>query len=315
VNIVPENVDFERYASLPEDEAKVKRGAFYLPQVMDNFLPAQSEAGIALPWDEQKAYVRLRPGKVSLWTGVTHHGKSTALMHSMVYAIEQGEKVCIWSGEETPDVSLETMVVQAMADPNPSVQTIGSYLTDDRTVDSLWFYDQLGVVNPRRLLGVMGYVTREIGVTQFVIDSLMKTSVKGDDYNAQKDFVNELAAFARFTGCHVHIVAHMRKGRDEALGSIMDVKGAGDIINQVDNIFMVWKNKAKIEESSKPNPDPKIMNDPDTVFVVEKQRGRKTWTGRFNLTYHPQYLQFTRRHGEPKRYYMKKRIQTVEVPL
>lgn len=311
MNVLP-NIDFDRWAALPDDVAKVKNAANYLSEVMDNFLPAKQDSGIGLPWDEQKAYVRLRPGKVSLWTGVTHHGKSTAISQAMVYALTQGEKVCIWSGEETPDVSLESMIVQATCLPNPDLDTIADYLINPAVRESLWFYDQLGVVPAKRLLGVLGYVTRELGITQFVIDSLMKTAVRTDDYDGQKDFVNQAAAFARFTGCHVHIVAHMRKGRDESLGSIMDVKGGQEIIGQVDNIFTVWKNNEKIEESAKSNPDPKVMDQPDTIFVVNKQRGRKTWTGKFNLTHHKPVLQFTRRHADPKPYFVR---QAEEAPL
>jgi twinkle protein len=312
LNIVPNDIDFEKYRVIDDDAARVQVAGAYAAQVMDNFNGPKSNLGLSLPWDEQKAFVRMRPEKVSLWTGVTHHGKSTALSHVMVHAIAQGERVCIWSGEERPDVTLETMVVQATCVAEPSNALIGDYLA--HVGPNLWFYDQLGVVPAKRLLGVMAYVTQEHGITQFVIDSLMKTAVRGDDYDGQKDFVNELAALGRLTGCHVHLVAHMRKGRDESLGSIMDVKGAGEIIGQVDNIFTVWKNQPKIEEAAKMNPDPKIMSEADTVHVVGKQRGRKTWTGKFNLTYHQREMQFTRRHAEPKRYYVPN-IKAVEMPL
>lgn len=312
MNIVP-NVDFDKYRVFDDDAAKVQVAGAFASKVMDNFNGPQSHVGLGLPWDEHKDYVKLRPGKVSLWTGVTHHGKSTCLSHAMVHAIAAGERVCIWSGEETPDVTLETMVVQATLEPSPSNQLISSYLA---TVGpSLWFYDQLGVVNAKRILGVMAYVSQELGITQFVIDSLMKTAVRTDDYDGQKDFVNELAAFGRLTGCHVHLVAHMRKGKDESLGSIMDVKGGGEIIGQVDNIFTVWKNQPKIAERAKMSPDPKIMAEADTVHVVGKQRGRKTWTGQFNLTYHSEVMQFTRKHAEPKLYYVPPKLKAVPAPL
>lgn len=302
MNTIPANINFEQYLVLEDDKARLQVAGAFASKVMDNFHGAQSVAGVGLPWDEQKAFVRLRPGKVSLWTGVTHHGKSTALSHAMVHALAQGERVCIWSGEETPDVTLEVMCAQALCNAKPSAHAIADYVAS--VGSSLWFYDQLGVVPAKRLLGVMAYASRELGITQFVIDSLMKTAVRTDDYDGQKDFVNQLAAFGRLTGCHIHLVAHMRKGKDESLGSIMDVKGGQEIIGQVDNIFLVWKNQAKLDEGSKIAPDPKIMGEPDTVFSVNKQRGRNTWTGKFNLSYHKAVMQFSRMHGDPKTYFI-----------
>jgi hypothetical protein len=70
-----------------------------------------------------------------------------------------------------------------------------------------------------------------------------------DDYNGQKDFVNDLCSFAQDSGVHVHLVHHVRKGESEhkAPGKF-DIRGAGSITDLVDNVFIVWRNKRAEEK-------------------------------------------------------------------
>ena len=74
----------------------------------------------------------------------------------------------------------------------------------------------------------------------------MKCVSGEDDYNAQKNFVDALCSVARDLNIHIHLVHHIRKLSSEAqLPDKTDVKGSGSITDQVDNLLMVWRNKAK----------------------------------------------------------------------
>ena len=65
----------------------------------------------------------------------------------------------------------------------------------------------------------------------------------------------------------LHLVAHARKGQDESKAPRkMDVKGSGNIVNQADNVFSVWRNKPKEEADCPPE------TDPDAILYVDKQR-------------------------------------------
>lgn len=291
MNVIPDTIDFNKYLGFKE-AANVKKASDYAQTVVDRFYRETSDPGLTLPWTKTHGNVVLRPGKVSLWTGITHHGKTTVLKNVMNHAMTMGEKVCFCSMEEEIPEALEDMTRQAAGNAEPGIMFIKSY---HRWLDGkLWYYDQFGVVDAQRIVAVMAYVTKELGVTQFVIDSLMKTSVRGDDYDGQRIFVNQLGAYAKAYGCHVHLVAHGRKQGDEDTPmNVFDVKGSGDIISQVDNIFNVFRVKKK-----------KTPEDADCFLKVEKQRGQTNWIGSIALHYHAasrQYLEF--RGAKPQSFF------------
>jgi hypothetical protein len=94
----------------------------------------------------------------------------------------------------------------------------------------LWMYDHNGAIKWEKVIAVMRYASEKFGITQFVVDSLMKC-VRGEtDYDTQKDFVNELCAFAQSRKVHIHLVHHVRKGENEdQIPGKFDAKGAGAI--------------------------------------------------------------------------------------
>ena len=110
----------------------------------------------------------------------------------------------------------------------------------------LWFFDHVGNRDWRELIEVFKYAHRRFGVTQFVIDSLLKCGIAGDDFNGQRKFVEALTDFVGEYPVHVHLVAHARKSQDESRPPDKhDVKGSGDITDLVFNGVTVWRNKPK----------------------------------------------------------------------
>jgi twinkle protein len=83
---------------------------------------------------------------------------------------------------------------------------------------------------------------------------------------AQKEAMRKLCDFARRNGCHVHLVAHPRKGKDEtgAPGKL-DVAGSSKITDGADNVFTVWS--ARRDESEEVDGD-----EPDARLELQKQR-------------------------------------------
>jgi twinkle protein len=82
----------------------------------------------------------------------------------------------------------------------------------------------------------------------------------------------------------------MRKGDDENhVGGKFDLKGSGAITDQVDNVFIVWRNKRKaLERQQNGVVDESI---PDAALVCEKQRNGD-WEGRIGLWFHPDSNQY-----------------------
>jgi len=119
----------------------------------------------------------------------------------------------------------------------------------------------------------------------------MKCVAGEDDFNAQKDFVSDCTNLAPDTGMHVHLVHHIRKGQtDEQMPQKVDMKGSGSIADQVDNVWMVWRNKKKerLQEAGQPVQ----MEEPDAMLLCEKQRNGES-EPRLRLWFHAQSQQFT----------------------
>lgn len=288
-------IDFDAYLRGPDENAKVKPASGWMQEVIDRFyLEEPGLRGIPMPWKHASKYFRLRPGEVSLWAGINGHGKSLVLNQVMLSAMQFGEKACIASLEMKPVATMMRMSRQAAVAETPAVRYMRELhaWTDGR----LWLYDQQGTVKTDRILSVMRYCHEQLGITQFVIDSLMKCGMGEDDYNGQKAFIDELCSHARDTGVHVHLVAHSRKGRDElGLPNKMDVKGTGAITDQVDNVITVWRNKRKEDAASQGSVDP---TEPDALLCVEKQRHYE-WEGKIPLWFHKPSLAFSENPHTP----------------
>lgn len=244
--------------------------------------------GDLLPWSKTHNCIQLRPAEVSLWVGVNGHGKTSVL--SMVIAwLLKSTKALNASMEMKPSATMEKMIKQVAGTGNPADKFVDQFLqwTDNR----LWIYDQLDSVKPDRILGMIHYAADELKVKHIVIDSLMKCGISPEDYPGQKNFVDKLCWAAKAHNIHIHLVHHVRKGDKEGnIPDKFDIKGAGEITDLVDNVFIVHRNKKKeeklrigaiIEEG-----------DPDCILKIAKAR-HQNWEGVFKLWFHKDSMQYT----------------------
>lgn len=116
------------------------------------------------------------------------------------------------------------------------------------------------------------YCAQELGITHIFIDSLMKCVRAEDDYNGQKDFVDQLCAIAK--DCHVHAPgAPPQEARQRGRNADKhDTKGSGSITDQVDNLFMVWRNKPKEDSIRAQGTNSNKQTEPDSYLLCRKQR-------------------------------------------
>ena len=246
-------------------------------------LGREAEEGITLPWSRTHGQVLMRPGKLAVWTGWSHHGKSALLKQIMLHAIFRGEKVLIASMEEEIGEVWRDMarLYSGVSEPGPRV--IDAFI--EFVSGNLWLYDQQGVVEAERMVAVLRYAASELKTTHAVIDSLMMLAVSRDDYDAQSKFVGELKSAAKDTQQTVHLVAHMRKrdGKtgEESPGGVHDIAGGHEIASKADYVFNVWRDKTRTD-----------ANSPSCILSVEKQRGETNWLGKIPLHYHAASRQF-----------------------
>jgi twinkle protein len=292
--ISPDEIDFSLYLRETESAQKVRCASEYVQELIDSLGKKSLERKAFLPWEKTHTSFALRPGEVTLWAGVNGHGKSLATGMVAASLISQSEPVCIASFEMKPKKTLERMVRQWCGDtPDAAWDAEADALAVYRDTyeqfrtwctGKLWLYDQQGTVSTETVISVIRYCAKERGIKHFFLDSLMKCVKGEDDYNGQKQLVDELTAIARDHDMHIHLVHHIRKGESEIkMPDKSDVKGTGSITDQVDNVLLVWRNKQKEIDQQQGKQIKEL--DPDTAILCRKQRNGE-WEGMVSLWYH-----------------------------
>jgi len=246
----------------PDELVSVDR---YIDDVIAEFYPPEGAVfAPALRIGVDHEWFRFRDSEITVWTGHNGHGKTTLLGLVQLGLIEQGERFCIFSGETPARKLLSRLARQAcgMAEPSiPYLRHVMGWVSK-----SMWLFDVVGQARSDRMLEVFAYAVRRHGVSHVVVDSLMMIEDVPEDgkgaLEAQRVFMNKLAAFAKRFKVHVHLVAHPRKADNErqAPGK-QDVSGSGKITSLADNHFAVWSQPVDEGDTG-----------PDSKIELSKQR-------------------------------------------
>jgi twinkle protein len=278
--ITSSEIDTEKYLKAHDVTHKVHEASVWLSELQRDLVsPPAQEVSTTMPWGKTHSTFKFRPGEVTLYAGSNGGGKSLVTGQVAMGLIKQKQRVCIASFEMKPKRTLYRMLRQFAGENidfpryTDKATYIGRLLKRfiDFSEAGLWLYDQQGTTSSQQVIAMARYCAVELGVQHVFIDSLMKCVTGEDDYNAQKNFVDELTALARDHNIHIHLVHHIRKlGSEEIQPSKTDIKGSGAIADQVDNVLLMWRNKKKehdIQNGKAPD-DSK----PDALLMCEKQR-------------------------------------------
>jgi twinkle protein len=301
--IKSDSIDVEKYLHSNDVTIKVKQARDFLDSIKESYLSTNRDAKILLPWTNTHNSFAFRPGEVTVYAGSNGGGKSLLTGQIALHLVKQKQKVVIASFEMKPIKTLERMTRQFAGEfiDDPLVSDREAYITkiltrmDKFTVDHLYLYDQQGTTSPDKVVAMARYCAMELGVQHIFIDSLMKCVKNEDDFNGQKNFIDELTALARDHNVHVHLVHHIRKqASDEITPNKNDLKGSGSISDQVDNVFLVWRNKKK--ENQRNRGEQIDESQGDTFLMNEKQRNGEAqeW---YQLWYHAASQQFVESAG------------------
>ena len=273
----------------PKSDVAVQKAKHWYQEVADSFFNPQEDVGANLPWAFTE-WFKMRPGDVTAWAGINGHGKSLLLNMVAMSVLDQGHPTLIASYEMRPIETLARMVRQWVGVEEPSEEYVLKFFKwTERT--QLWLHQNVGSVTPQQVMGLIRYGTEHYGIRHFIIDSLLKCGIAPDDYNKQKVFIDRLSQHAKDTDTHIHLVVHARKGKTEhdRIGK-WDIKGAGEISDLVDNVAVVWRNKAKEEAVRVGDLSDDVLAKPDCILSIEKQRHGKE--GVILLWYKPGSEQF-----------------------
>ena len=248
------------------------------------------------------------PGEVTVWTGKRGSGKSTLLGQTLLDAIDQGQRVCAYSGELSAWRFKQWLALQAAGpqyvercqDPRSGKEYWRVPVPVMEQIDRWWkgrffLYDNriAAASDEDSILSVFEYALRRYGCALFLVDNLMSarfsTSADRDFYRAQSNFVGRLVEFAKRNESHVHLVAHPRKA-DKILDAD-EVGGSGDITNRADNVLAL----DRLEEQKA------VEKGYDAVLSVLKNRSFGE-SGKFGLIFDSSCRRYVRVGEEPKHY-------------
>lgn len=198
------------------------------------------------------------PGELSVWTGRRGEGKSTLLGQILLDAVNQGHRVCAYSGE-LPAKQFKRFIRQQAAGylhvtaQEDTLTGKTFFLVNDDTKEPIdrWFDGTLFLTDIKdrsahdedTILRLFEGAHRRYGCDTFLVDNIMTAQLRGEIemgyYRAQSAFAGRLADFCKRLGVHVHLVAHPRKTEGKRPLEADDVGGSGDITNRADNVFKV----------------------------------------------------------------------------
>lgn len=192
---------------------------------------------VTAPFDPNGNRIKFFPGGYSLWSGFPGAGKSTLLRQSICHWLHGGQGVFVASLEEHPSDLLIRLAGTAFGREEPTEEQLGWFC--DYYADRLRIWGMIGVASHRKILSTVQALAPQ-GVTQIVIDSLMKLDINGDLLEPQRQFSNLLAAVCVTSKVHVHLVAHPRKAQtNDQDVHLNDVGGAKEIPAGADNVLFV----------------------------------------------------------------------------
>ena len=193
-------------------------------------------------------------GDVTVWTGRRGEGKSTMLSQVCLDAVDDGKRVCAYSGELRADRFQYWADLQAAGVPyiteyyDHAADRQTYYVKQDvrqRIHDwysgKFWLYDNDNVDDSSResadIIRTFELAAKRYDCRLFMVDNLMtaddRNNSKENYYQQQSQFVGKLVKFAKKYNVHVHLVAHPKK-TSESLDND-SISGSADITNRVAN--------------------------------------------------------------------------------
>ena len=273
----------------PADPVMLKAAGEFTKQIWNNFFGSpEEEPGWAMPWPIP---FKIREREITVFQGYSHHGKSIILNHVILHLVHSYKLSCCLASMEMPATdTLENTMRQAIARRKPVTDEgkpneVQFYRAMEWMDQYFWVYDCLGGAKVADMLEVFGYAARRHGVKLFVIDSLMMMDIHEDDHDRQKEFMNDLAAFAKEYAAHVFLVAHSKKPdqkrpENKYWARKHDILGSVHISNIAHNIVCIHRNLKKEEDLENlkqirprdESEEDRLERLHDALFIVQKQR-------------------------------------------
>lgn len=265
--------------------------------------------GEKLPWPKTEGYLRLRFGELSIFAG--EDGSYKSLLAGQILGHQSfNHKIAISSLEMKPEETIARIVRQLSGVSEPSEQIQSKFF--EMAKENILIHDELDTIEELRCLGFVDYSARELGCKFILIDGLTKMNFPTSDGGEREiGFINRLQQMAKALGVHIMLICHTRKqGQVRGERKKDDIRGASQITNLADQIFMVSANflkKQAIEKSymgMELEPEEREALDmPDVILDTIKQRHAR-YHGKTALYLDQKSLQFKGYADAPVKHYL-----------
>lgn len=241
-------------------------------------------------WSNEEGFW-FRPGELTIWGGFSFAGKST-MINGVIAQLLCARIPCFIGSFE---IKVETQLRKLFSVfVGRSINEASAREFTQNVAETIVYADVVGSISRDELMEMLWYSYRRYGARHFFIDSLMRVQDLEEDWPAQGEFCNRLQDFAKETGSHVHLVAHLGKpSGNDSRPSMHAVKGSSLMVNNADNVLIVIRNpeKEKKRKAGKLSKEDEDLH--DTEVIVEKQR-ETGWTGVFRLNFDRLKYRFTK---------------------
>lgn len=194
-------------------------------------------------------------GKVSLWTGITNHGKTTLMTQFAKECIKNGKKIFYFAGEQTAS-EFKNFFYKSFCKKedldrivNKRNSMIVNYVPKQDVIDrldyvygkNLFLYNnKIPDTNVDKMLDVMSRALQR-GVRIFFIDNFMQLD-GSERIDVQTAITEKFNKFASTNNVIVNLVAHPRKTQYlQHRLTIFDISGSQNIANKSANICTIMR--------------------------------------------------------------------------
>lgn len=248
-----------------------------------------------------KALRGLKKGFVTLLSGLRASGKSSLIGQIALAAVQKGYRAALFSGELTAENVMRWIYLQAAGRAHTMpTQWEKYYRISDETQAriSKWLDEKLYIYN-NDYGNVFDTIQRALTdcieqhkVDLIILDNMMAldlSQLDRDRFTQQSLFVNELTVMAKRHNVHVIFVAHPRK--TNGFLRLQDVSGSNDIVNRVDNAFIIHRVNDDFKRSVQSDLHWKNDNpllDADNIIEICKDRDGGTQDKFIPLYFEPE---------------------------
>jgi len=233
-----------------------------LSDELDDLYENGDTPGVFPGWESLRQYYTIRPGEITVITGIPAHGKSSFLTNMLVKVAAYEEwKFALYSPENRPARRYASQIMQMFIDKPFRAGYPVRMSKEDYLLGKEFVLDSFKFIEPEDTeLSIEGIIMRatllvlEHGIKGLVIDPWNEVDHSRPPGMNETEYISRclsrLRHFARKYAVHVWLVAHPTKMQKQLDGTYpvptpYDIAGSGHFRNKADICMCIYRNFAE----------------------------------------------------------------------